>query len=108
MRQDYSVAGVGYNGAPSGVDIQWADRDFRRDLVIHAEVNALRYATLADMRGGSMAVTHVPCPKCLTVLSSYQIGWLVYRERLDPATYDHDLIERVAKSCRIKLVEVHL
>ena len=43
LRLDYSVAGVGYNGAPSGVEIDWSDRDRRRERVVHAEVNALRY-----------------------------------------------------------------
>lgn len=45
LRHDHSVAGVGYNGAPPGVEIDWSDRDERRKRVIHAETNALRYVS---------------------------------------------------------------
>ena len=43
LRHDNSVGGLGYNGAPSGVNIDWDNRDERRKRVVHAEVNALRY-----------------------------------------------------------------
>ena len=43
LRQDHSIGGIGYSGGPSGVEIDWSDRDTRRQYVIHAEANALRY-----------------------------------------------------------------
>ena len=43
LRPDNSIASLGYNGAPPGVDINWSDRDDRRKRVIHAETNALRF-----------------------------------------------------------------
>jgi len=35
LRADNSIAGIGYNGAPSGVEIDWSDRDDRRQRVVH-------------------------------------------------------------------------
>ena len=66
LRPDNSVAGIGYNGAPSGLEIDWTNRDERRKYVIHAEPNAMRYVTPAEVRGGWMAVTGPPCMSCLT------------------------------------------
>jgi dCMP deaminase len=43
LRYDNTVAAIGYNGAPPGVEINWSDRDERRRRVSHAESAALRY-----------------------------------------------------------------
>lgn len=102
LRPDMSVVGVGYNGAPPGVLIDWTDRDKRRPFVIHAEVNALRYATLADMQGGTMVCTAISCANCLPVLASYGVKVMVYADDLGPE-HDHDLIHAVARVCRIDL-----
>jgi deoxycytidylate deaminase len=42
IKKDKSML-LGYNGAPSGVDIDWANRDKRRARVLHAEANVLNY-----------------------------------------------------------------
>lgn len=82
MRRDYSIAGIGYNGAAPGVEIDWSDREYRRDLVIHAEVNALRYTTVQETRRGLVFVTGVPCPACLAVIASHGIRTVYYGELL--------------------------
>jgi len=79
LDRDGVVLGVGYNGAPSKVDIDWQDRESRRPFVIHAEANALRHTTphLAD--GGLMASSHYPCAACCTLVRSYgvlRLFWL--------------------------------
>lgn len=101
MRHDWSVAGVGYNGAPSGIDIDWSSRDDRRALVIHAEVNALRYVTRAEAESGAVLVTHVSCPACLTVIASYGIKRVSYRHLLD--NYDEQVSYNIAKQLGITL-----
>lgn len=71
VRQDLSIVGVGYNGVPSGVEIDWSNRDARRPIVIHAEANALRYAKPHEVM--ALYVTLLPCPSCLTLIASYRI-----------------------------------
>ena len=56
LRPDNSIASLGYNGAPPGVDIDWSDRDDRRKRVIHAATNALS----ADSSAASTAVSNLP------------------------------------------------
>jgi len=76
LRYDNSVASVGYNGAPSGIQIDWEDRDKRREKVIHAETNCLRY--LRPGEGSLIAVTLKPCQDCLKNISSYGIKKVFY------------------------------
>jgi dCMP deaminase len=83
MRADHSIAGVGYNGPPSGVELDWSDRDLRRDFVIHAEVNAFRDINRRDVAGGMVCVTGIPCVACLAVIRSMDIRHVFYREELE-------------------------
>ena len=83
LRPDNSVASLGYNGAPPGVDIDWSDRDERRKRVIHAETNALRFIRPGE--GDRMFVTLMPCSECLKNAVSYGIKKIFYEK-----TYDFD------------------
>ncbi|MAF24947.1 deoxycytidylate deaminase [bacterium] len=78
LRNDNSIASLGYNGAPPGVDINWEDRDDRRKRVIHAEVNALRYVNPGECH--LLACTHLPCNDCLKMIASYGVKKIVYDE----------------------------
>jgi dCMP deaminase len=102
LRKDRSIAGVGYNGVPSGVEIDWSNRDERRQYVIHAEANALRY--LMPDEGELIAVTLTPCPSCLTLIASYRIPTVFYRDT--PENYDLKGTHRVAKQLGIVLHQV--
>lgn len=103
LRRDHSIASVGYNGAPPGVDLDWSDRDGRRDLVTHAEVNALRYCT-PSVRGGLVAVTGTPCPSCLTSIVAYGITVVIFRHVLD--NYPVDASLKVADQLGIRLLHI--
>ena len=76
LRLDNSVAGLGYNGAPNGIEIDWSDRDERRKRVVHAEVNALRYTSPHECY--LLACTLLPCNDCLKVAASYGIKKIVF------------------------------
>jgi dCMP deaminase len=78
LRFDNSVAGLGYNGAPPGININWTNRDQRRNKVIHAEVNALRYVRPDECY--FLACTHLPCNDCLKLISSYGIKEIYFNE----------------------------
>jgi dCMP deaminase len=78
LRADNSVAGLGYNGAPPGVNIDWDNRDERRKRVVHAEVNALRYARPQECY--LLACTHLPCNDCLRMIASYGVKKVIFKE----------------------------
>lgn len=105
LRIDRSIISIGYNGAASGVDIDWGDRDSRRSYVIHAEINALRYCTPDQTRGGYMYVTHHPCLECIKVIASYSIDTVTYSELIDNSIYDLEAIKNMAYEYNIKLIQ---
>ena len=80
------VIGVGYNGLASGKDAPsdfWLDRDARRPYMIHAEANCLSLCKKGEVR--LLAVTLLPCSYCATLIASYGVEKVVYRD-----TYLHD------------------
>ena len=81
LRHDNSVAGVGYNGAPKGVNIDWSNRDERRRRVIHAEVNALRYATPGECY--LLACNLLPCSDCLKMAAAFGIKKIIFERFYD-------------------------
>lgn len=81
LREDHSVASVGYNGAPSGVIIDWSNRDERRKRVIHAEVNCLNYVRPGE--GSVIAVTLLPCVDCLKQIAAKRIKRILYKDLYD-------------------------
>jgi dCMP deaminase len=103
LRPDHTVAAVGYNGAPSGVDIDWTDRDARRASVIHAEANALRYVVPGEV--ALMASTMMSCQSCVLLASAYRIPRIVYLEELDPSVYDIEGTRALAARCGIEIVK---
>ena len=100
LRKDNTVAGLGYNGAPAGVEIDWKNRDDRRKRVIHAEVNALRYAKPGECK--LIATTLLPCNECLKLISAYGIKAVIFDE-----IYQRDYSSlNLAKEFNIELVSV--
>lgn len=84
LRHDNTVAGIGFNGFPAGMNEDWQDRDKRRLFTVHAEQNALRYVKPNECR--LIAVTLLPCNDCLKAIASYGIKRVVYRD-----LYDRDM-----------------
>jgi dCMP deaminase len=78
LREDNSIASVGYNGFPQGQGEDWSDREERRKYVIHAEQNALRY--LKPGEGRTLCSTLLPCRDCLRSIAAYQIKRIVYKD----------------------------
>lgn len=104
-RFDGSVAAMGYNGAPPGVEIDWENRDERRLWVIHAEANALRYVNPEEAM--TCYTTTLPCARCMLLLASYRVAVVVYRDDLDPTVdepaYDPALIRQIAQRSDITI-----
>ena len=80
---DYSnrVIGVAYNGLASGISVPdsfWDDRDARRPFMIHAEANLLSLVKRGECR--LLACTLLPCSCCASMIASYGIKTVVYRD----------------------------
>lgn len=78
LRHDRTVAGVGFNGFPAGMEEDWSSRERRRMFVVHAEANALRYVKPEEV--WLLASTTLPCNNCLRLIASYGIRRVVYGE----------------------------
>jgi len=102
LRKDRSVASLGYNGAPSGVELDWSDRDERRKRVLHAEANALRYIRPGELEGGLLATTMVPCLECLKAARAQGVTEIVFAEDITD-NYDVDEIFKIAHEFGVTL-----
>jgi dCMP deaminase len=100
LRPDNSVASLGYNGFPAGMEEDWSDRDERRKYVVHSEINALRYVKPDECY--MAATTLLPCNDCLKSLAAYGIKKIVYKEvyKFDPSTLE------LAKKFGIELIQL--
>ena len=78
--KDYRIISTGYNSVKSGLndlDIDWLDRDRVKDIVIHAETNAILYAQ-SKFEDAVLYTTHSPCNECLKLLSATKIKKIIY------------------------------
>ena len=99
IKKDKSML-LGYNGAPSGVNSDWYDRDKRRIKVLHAEANVLNFVKPNEVE--LLACTHLPCSECLKVIAQKQIGKVYFCEILD--NYNPDTTFEMAKEFGIDLI----
>ena len=101
IKKDKSML-LGYNGAPSGVEIDWANRDKRRARVLHAEANVLNFVKPNEVE--LLACTHLPCTECLKVIAQKQIDKVYFAEYLD--NYDSDATIELANEFGIELSQI--
>lgn len=78
LRFDHSIAGLGYNGAPPNVNIEWSDRDERRKRVIHAEVNCLKFCKPGEI--WLIATSISPCSDCIKQIAAFGIKKVVFKD----------------------------
>jgi dCMP deaminase len=104
LRKNHRVASLGFNGPPPGIELDWSDRDKRREQVIHAEPNALIDLTPEDDLD-IMAVTHMPCGRCMTDISAFKKIRKVYYTF--PYEQDNSAI-RLAELYGIELIHLPL
>jgi dCMP deaminase len=99
VREDGSIAGVSYNGAPPKIEIDWTDRDKRRQYVVHAETNLLRY--IKPNECPIVATTISPCYDCLKNLASYGVKQIYFKEYYDKC--DKKELQKMAELFKIDL-----
>jgi len=100
LRFDKSVAALGYNGSPRGVEIDWSNREERLKRVVHAEANCLCYCRPNEIE--LIATTLLPCSSCMTLIASYGIKKVVFNE-----IYKRDdFAMQLAKEFNIELIQI--
>jgi dCMP deaminase len=104
VRNDGSIAGCSYNGAPPKINLGkiWENRDERRVFVIHAETNLLRY--IKPHECPIVATTLSPCFDCLKNLSAYGVKTVYFPNFYDKC--DQKLLLKMAKIYKIKLMRI--
>lgn len=101
IKKDSSLF-LGYNGAPSGVEINWNDRDAKRKRVIHAEANVLNYVKPGEVK--ILAVTHLPCIDCLKIIKQKKIDIVYYSQILN--NYDPTEVLKIADEFGIRIIKI--
>ena len=101
IKHDSSII-LGYNGAPSGVDIDWGNREERRKRVLHAESNVLNFVKPGEVK--ILAVTHLPCIECLKIIKQKKIDMVYFSHMLN--NYNPDEVHKIAFEYGIKLVPI--
>jgi len=102
IRHNNSTASTGYNGGPSGIEINFLDRDLRRKYVIHAEQNALLYCIPGEIK--IIATTLLPCNDCLKIIAAYGIKKIVFSDIYEK----DDSTLHLAKDFGIELEQIKL
>ena len=81
LNEENMVLGVGYNGLASGKSVNesfWGDRNYRRQFMIHAEVNCLSLFKKGEAK--LLACTLMPCASCATMIASNCIETVIYKD----------------------------
>lgn len=85
VRPDKTIASVGYNGFPRGVNDsieRYNNREIKYLMVKHAEENAV-YSAKEPLTGYTAYVTHHPCSTCTGTLIQNGINRIVTRTPSD-------------------------
>jgi len=74
------IISTGYNSVAAGLndDIDWSNRTFINDTVIHAEMNVLLYSQ-SNFEETILYTTTSPCKDCLKLLSAAKIKKIIYK-----------------------------
>jgi dCMP deaminase len=103
--KDNRIISTGYNSVKSGLndkEIDWTDRDRVKDIVIHAETNAILYAQ-SKFEDSILYTTLSPCNECLKLLSATKIKKIVY----DNEYRDFTKTTELCAYFEIELVKYH-
>lgn len=80
--KDHRIISTGYNSVCANMkdeEIDWADREFIKDVVIHAETNVLLYSQ-SKFEDAVLYCTLSPCKDCVKLLSATKIRKVIYKD----------------------------
>jgi len=81
VTDDNRIVSTGYNGFPCGVSeatIDWSNRDEVYKRIVHAEVNALLYAS-SRFKNAKLYCTFSPCSECLKLLAGAGVVRVMFK-----------------------------
>jgi len=91
VRPDRTIASVGYNGFPRGVEDTYTTREDKLLRTVHAEANAI-LAAREPLHGYSLYVTPLhPCANCAALIIQAGIKFVYYKVETEssPAWEEH-------------------
>lgn len=100
--KDNRIISTGYNSVGAGLDdesIDWTDRDYVHNIVIHAEMNALLYAR-SMFEDSILYTTLSPCSGCIKMLSASKIKKVIYKNEYR----DIELSRKLATFFKIEMI----
>jgi dCMP deaminase len=101
--KDNRIISTGYNSIASGLDhesINWSDRNFINNTIIHAEMNVLLYSN-SNFKDSILYTTSSPCISCLKMLSAAKIKQIIYKFEYK----DIEKVKELADFFNIELIE---
>ena len=99
--KDNRIISTGYNSVCAGMDdssIDWTNRDYVHQIVIHAETNAILYAQ-SKFEDAILYSTLSPCKDCIKLLSATKIRKIIYKD-------EYRDIEHVKNLCNFFKIEL--
>jgi len=99
--KDNRIISTGYNSVCSGLEdhlIDWTDRDTIRDIVIHAETNAILYSQ-SRFEDAVLYCTLSPCKDCIKLLSATKIRMIIYKNEYK----DFHIVQKLCEFFNIRL-----
>lgn len=103
------IIGTGFNGTISGTtinDIDYFNRDEKRNWMIHAESNSINFCLInpRNISGAKIYVTGKPCFGCTKQIISFGITEIHYANQLGSITHTTDDDLRIQKLLDISKV----
>ena len=75
VRPDKTIASLGYNGFPAGIDDKpefYENKEIKMRHVVHAEMNAILHSN-ENLSNTSLYVSHFPCKDCIKLIVQKKI-----------------------------------
>ena len=94
--EDNRVVSMGYNGFPKGVsdDHRLEDRDTKLKIIVHAEANAILFASKSLKNCTIYTMPFMPCSNCASLIIQSGIKRVVSIENDDKKWADSFLLAR--------------
>lgn len=105
ITQDNYITGIGFNGFPRCVEDteeKLHDREYKRKLMLHAEMNAI---AAAQGKGETIYIYPcLPCTTCMTLIMQVGINKIVAGDAVIDAVWGTSFVEKELEGAGIELI----